>query len=202
MATRPSVTLWISDLKAGDEAAAERLWTRYSRRLLELARKCLRGSSRRMTDEDDVVQSAFLSFWRGTTAGRFSQLRDRDNLWPLLEIITRRKAIDVRQRERRQKRGGGTVRGESAIDGGDSQSGRGIERTAGSDLSPDRMAEADEMHQRLLDSLNDDTLRRIALWKAEGRTNEEIAEKLSCARSTVVRKLDLIRRIWSKEVQK
>jgi hypothetical protein len=42
---------------------------------------------RRAADEEDVVQDAFHSFFRGVSAGRFPQLNDRDNLWRLLVAI-------------------------------------------------------------------------------------------------------------------
>ena len=57
-----------------------------------------------------------------------------------------------------------------------------------------------EEFRRLLESLGEDELRSIALWKLEGYTNEEIASKLGCIRLTVQRKLRLIRDIWAKEL--
>ena len=46
----------------------------------------------RGTDEEDIVQNAFHSFFQGVANGRFlSQLDDRDNLWRLLVVITARK---------------------------------------------------------------------------------------------------------------
>ena len=56
-----------------------------------------------------------------------------------------------------------------------------------------------EQYELLLRRLNDESLRRLAVWKLEGRTNGEIAERLGCARRTVIRKLELIRLIWSDE---
>jgi DNA-directed RNA polymerase specialized sigma24 family protein len=48
----------------------------------------------------------------------------------------------------------------------------------------------------LLERLADATLRRIAAWKLEGYSSEEIAERLGCGRRTVDRKLGVIRSIW------
>src|SRR6059036_1916383 len=84
MASAGSVTAWIGALKAGDHAAAQKLWERYYEQLVRLARKKLAGGRRRAADEEDVVQNALDSFYRGAAQGRFPQLRDRDNLWPLL----------------------------------------------------------------------------------------------------------------------
>jgi DNA-binding NarL/FixJ family response regulator len=39
----------------------------------------------------------------------------------------------------------------------------------------------------------------VAVWKMEGQTNREIAEKLGCVEQTVERKLRSIRRLWLAE---
>src|SRR5437660_6776624 len=99
-----SVTQWIDRLKTGDPDAAQKLWERYFRRLVGLARKKLRDTPRRAADEEDVALSAFNNFCRGVQHGRFPQLSDRDNLWQLLVTITVQKAIDLMRREGREKR--------------------------------------------------------------------------------------------------
>ena len=43
--------------------------------------------------------------------------------------------------------------------------------------------------------LKDETLKKIAVWRVEGDTIDEIAAKLGCARRTVHRKLDLIKKL-------
>ena len=48
--------------------------------------------------------------------------------------------------------------------------------------------------------LDDDDLRRVALDRMEGYTNDEIAARLGCARRTVARRLDVIRQTWEAEV--
>ena len=110
-----SVTHWVGQLKAGERDAAQQLWEAYFRRLVGLARKKLQGAKVRTADEEDVALSAFDSFCRGAEHGRFPQLGDRNDLWRLLVVITGRKAIDLIQKEGRQKRGGGALLGESAL---------------------------------------------------------------------------------------
>src|SRR5262249_3160974 len=100
-----SVTAWIDQHCAGDHDATQQLWQRYFQRLVELARKKLRGAPRGMADEEDVALSALDSFFRGAEQGRFPQLHDRDDLWYLLLVITERKAIDLVNHEKAQKRG-------------------------------------------------------------------------------------------------
>jgi DNA-directed RNA polymerase specialized sigma24 family protein len=200
MTSAGSVTEWLGPLQAGDPAAAQKLWEGYFQRLVRLARKKLQGSRRRMADEEDVALSAFASFCRGARQGRFPQLRDRHNLWPLLVLITARKAVDLVQHEGRKKRGGGAVRGESALvgPGGSSSRDAGIEQILDREPTPEFAAQLAEEYQRLLDRLSDAELRLVAVWKLEGFTNAEIAAKLSCVEGTVERKLRVIRTIWGK----
>src|SRR5207244_8710236 len=112
-----SVTRWLHELVAGDQAAAQELWNRYFQRLVGLARSKLRGAPRRAADEEDVALSAFDSFCRGAEQGRFPRLDDRDNLWRLLLHITACKVSHLIDREFAAKRGGGKVRCETALAG-------------------------------------------------------------------------------------
>ncbi len=57
-----------------------------------------------------------------------------------------------------------------------------------------------ESCRRLLDVLGDEQLRRIAVWKMEGYTNREIADRLGCVIETVERRLRLIRSLWQHEM--
>jgi DNA-directed RNA polymerase specialized sigma24 family protein len=65
----------------------------------------------------------------------------------------------------------------------------------GSEPTPEFAAMVAEEYRRLLERLDDDVLRKVAVLRMEGHTNDEIAEKLGCARRTVARQLALIRRI-------
>jgi DNA-directed RNA polymerase specialized sigma24 family protein len=199
MSAAGSVTHWIEQLKAGNHEAAQQLWQRYFQRLVRLARKKLQGTPRRAADEEDVALSAFDSFCRGAEQGHYPQLRDSGNLWPLLVVITARKALDLVQHERRRKRGGGQVQGESAWLDGSAQVEPGIEQVIGPEPTPEFAAQVAEECQRLLDRLDDPQLRSIALWKMEGCTNDEIAARLGCVPRTVERRLQVIRSLWSQE---
>ena len=180
--TPGSVTHWIRELRAGDPAAAQKLWERYFGRLVGLARQKLRTLPRRAADEEDVALSAFDSFCRGAARGCYPNLTDRDNLWHLLVTITARKALQLRRLERRQKRGGGNVRGDSAFHlGTDDVAGEGdVEQAIGTTPTPEFAAQTVEEYQRLLARLTDPSLRSVAVWKMEGYTNEEIAARLNC----------------------
>jgi len=204
MSADGSVTDWILELRAGNQAAAQRLWERYFQRLVVLARQRLLGLSRCVADEEDVALSAFDSFCRGAALGRFPRLEDRNDLWQILVLLTARKALDLRQHERRQKRGGGTVRGESAFGGPDRNAvaEAGIEQIVGAEPGPDFAAQVADECRRLFDCLEDAELRSVAVWKMEGYTNTEIAARLGCAPATVERRLRLIRTLWTEELSR
>ena len=95
MASLDSVSHWIEQLKAGNQAAAQELWDRYFQRIVHLARKKLQGSPRRAADEEDVALSAFHSFCQGAKQGRFPRLQDQGGLWQLLVMLTARKSLDL-----------------------------------------------------------------------------------------------------------
>jgi DNA-directed RNA polymerase specialized sigma24 family protein len=196
--TEDSITHWLDQVKQGDSLAAQQLWQQYFHRLVRLARKKLKDAPRRVADEEDVVLSAFDSFCRGAEQGRFPQLDDRDDLWQVLVMITARKATNQRKHDRRQKRGGGLVRGESVFVTGQSDPDwAGIDQVVGAEPTPEFASQVGEECQELLDRLNDSTLQNVALWKLEGCTNDEIAGRLECKIRTVERKLQLIRQLWS-----
>ena len=89
-----SVSQWIDGIRAGDDAAAAKLWQRYYGRLVGLACKRLGSASRRVADEEDVAVSVFQSFCRCARKNQFPDLRDRNDLWHLIVRITERKACD------------------------------------------------------------------------------------------------------------
>jgi DNA-directed RNA polymerase specialized sigma24 family protein len=206
MTADDSITIWIARVKETDreaaEAAAQALWERYYARLVRLARARLAESPRRVVDEEDVALSVLDSFCRGAAEGRFPQLSDRENLWPLLVAMTAHKVVDARRRETRQKRGGGDVRGESVFvspGGGDADREIGIEQVIGVEPTPEFAAEVADETRRWLDALGSEELRSVALWKMEGDTNAEIAAKLGVGAKTVERRLKLIRLLLEKE---
>jgi DNA-directed RNA polymerase specialized sigma24 family protein len=205
-----SITRWVGVLRAGGaaspsadspsesvEEAVRELWGRFFRRMVGLARLKLRASSGKdsAVDEEDVALSAFDSFCGEAARGRFPDLFDRDDLWRLLVVITTRKALSESRRQNRQKRGGGLVRNESELNSIDDED-EMLACAVGTEPTPDTAAIVVEQYRRLLDCLGDETLRKVAVWRMEGFGNDEIAEKLGCARRTVARQLALIRTLW------
>jgi DNA-directed RNA polymerase specialized sigma24 family protein len=195
-----SVTCWIHRLKAGDQAAVQKIWERYYQELVGLARAWLWGP-RGAVDEEDVAVNAFDSFFRGAAAGRFPDLRDSQDLWYLLVVITQRKACNQAKRECSRKAGGGKVRSLSALLAGDGGEGSAefidlISR----EPDPGVAVLVAEECQRLLGRLKDDNARKVVQWKMEGYTNAEIGVRIGRSEVAVERKLRQIRSSWEKEL--
>lgn len=210
-----SVSMWIEQIREGDEAAAQKLWERYADDMVAVAQRTLKNSSRRVADEEDVAVVAFKSLLAGIKSGRFPELDHREQLWRLLMVITTRKAVALIQHDERQKRGGGAVRGDSAVipavetkqeqDSGlldevdeDPSVADGFDRLAAERVAPDIAALMADETRKLLESLPDDVSQQIAVFKMEGYTHEEIAEKLGCNVRTVERRLKQIRESWQR----
>lgn len=190
MSAEASITRWIDDLRHGDDEAAGRLWAVYFGRMVEVAGRRLTGA-RRSADDEDAALSAFKSFCLGARAGRFPDLTDRDNLWPLLIALTSHKCVDQIRRETRLKRGGAA--GPVAAN---------LDLITSREPTPEFLAEVGERLTSLLQRLDrtgDSTLRQVAVWKLEGESSDEIALRLDCARRTVERKLRVIEQVWDRE---
>jgi RNA polymerase sigma factor (sigma-70 family) len=202
MSAAPSISHWIAELKDGDASAAERLWERYAMRLVELARRRLKDAPKQVADEEDVAASVFHSLCRGAAAGRFENVKNRDDLWWLLLAITKQKVVDHVRREMAQKRGGGRIQSESGLSrNSDDSHGFALDHLIGDEPTPEFALMLQEQHSRLLGLLRDDRLRQIAVFRIEGLTVPEIAADLGVSTRSVERKLQLIRGAWSKELQ-
>ena len=168
-----SVTQWIAGLKAGKAEAADRLWHRYFERLVRLAQRKLGSAPRRVADEEDVAAIVFHNLWQGAESGRFPDLRNRDNLWPLLIVLTSRRVVDL---FRREKRYGGAAAEED------------LDNLIAQEPSPEYAAMLTENVSRLFAALEPQQ-RQIAQRKLAGQENAEIARELGCSLRTVERKL-------------
>ena len=188
-----TITKWIHSLRQSDHRAADKLWNSFGKRIESVAKKELsRFPAVTAFDEEDVALSAFATFCQQLQAGKFDQLEDRQQLWWLLLVITKRKAGDRMKYERAGKRAMPTSSGED---------GEAYADAPCEGLTPYQWAAMREQCEHLLRILDDDELRCLAIWKLEGRTNEEIASQLGRTRQTVQRKLALIRSVWQQRLE-
>ena len=209
-----SITQWLERVQHGpDNNAAQKLWERYCRRLATVARRRLRelGARCRAQDEADAVQEAFAAFFRRVEKGAYPDCHDRNDLWCLLVKIADSKARQLARGERRRKRGGGKVRGDSAIIGGNSTRGEGFDRIAQAagelPLADPAVEEPNEVFvDHLLDAITlcygslDATERKVLRGQLQGYTHDEIAKQIGCVTRTVERKLKVIRSRWREDV--
>jgi RNA polymerase sigma-70 factor (ECF subfamily) len=80
-------------LRSGEDAAAREVFERFAGRLVALTRGRFNRLLARKVDPEDVVQSAFKSFFVRHRAGKLV-VGDSDGLWNLLTLITLRNCAD------------------------------------------------------------------------------------------------------------
>lgn len=185
-------------VRAGDDDAIGELWNGYFQRLVRLAAKRLPANLKRAGDEEDIALSAFNSFIAGIRRDQFPDLSGPDNLWGLLITLTGRKVNAHLRFQTRQKRGGGSVRGESVfMDADQAKRSPGIAGVSGDQMAADLSVELEEACNTLLDQLPDAQLRQIAVMRMDGFLVDEIADRLGLSKRATERRLQLIRRTWS-----
>lgn len=178
---------------------AEAIWAEFFPRMLKLAKTKLGGMQLRTFDEEDVALSAMNSFFRGKNDGRFDRLDSRDEMWRLLATITVRKVTAQRRKAMADKRGAGATRGESIFfnpANADSSMIAGLGNFSDDRLLPDTTEEILKNCEHLLEKLDDEKLRRTAIMRLEGYSNQEISEELGCSVARTKQRLQRIRELW------
>jgi len=194
MTTEHSITKRLAELRKLDPAAVHQAWEAFFGRLCRVANRRLGAGRAHAASGEDVALSAFASVCR--RLDQYPQITTRTDLWRLLVTVTERKAWKLLRAENRLKRGGGKILDESALRRGGASKAPGMAELAAAEPSPSFIASMTETVRSMFEAL-DPQARRVAQWKLEGDTNEEIANKLQRSVATVERKLKLIRAIWS-----
>ena len=204
MSTEPSrhdsITVWFDQLNAGDPEAAAKLWNRFFDRLVEIARQQMAVMNRRVVDEEDIAIGVMAALCECAKRGKLPTVQNRDDLWQQLLSWLKHDVIDQLRLAGSAKRGANQVRGDSVFrDAGNGRwnEPRGFEQIAEQVATPAVLVEMEEQFRVLLHRLPEPALREITIFKMEGYTNDEIAEKMGVSSRTVDRKLKLIRSFWS-----
>lgn len=174
-----SFTALLTRLHSDEDAAARDVFNRYSRQLIALTRRQFEARLAHRIDPEDVVQSAFKSFFIRHREGKL-RVGDWDNLWALLSLITRRKCADRVEYLRAHRRD--VDRETAAPAEADRQWQLAVDRQP----LPDEVASATEIVELLLRSASDDE-RPVLELSLLGHTAAEIALRLGKALRTVHR---------------
>ena len=166
-------------LKVDSDLAASELDEQYRSRLCRLVEREMDRRFRRREDPEDVVQSAFRTFYRRNAKGEF-HVDSSVDLWRLLETITRHKILKHVERLGAGKR---NPRREEYPDGDDLH---------GKVPTPEEAAVAADLMEKALTGL-DETYVKVFHLRLANCTEEEIASKLGCTRAFVRTKLNRIR---------
>ena len=174
--------------RGGDQQAATELFRRYAGRLIGLARSRLSAKVSLHVDPEDVVQSAYRSFFADTRDGRYEFQAD-DHLWQLLVTITLHKLQHQVERLTAQKRHLDRER-----HFGSEESLHGIQAGVLADdpMPVAAVALTDEV-QRLMSRL-EPLQRRMVEMRLQGFTLDEIAAETRLCQRTVRRVLEGVRR--------
>jgi len=168
----------VAQIRSGDQEAANALYERYSQRLFGLAHRQMSERVRRLTEPEDIVQSAFRSLFRGVYSGSYDA-PEGCSLWQLLAVIAMNK---VRRKVSRDK----SVQPSLSI---------GVSSSEGAAIDVPEVRETEGLENALRDAL--ECLRPmeqdVVRLRVQGFTVEEISEKLNRSRRTVERTLQQAR---------
>jgi RNA polymerase sigma-70 factor (ECF subfamily) len=173
--------------RAGDQQAAAELFRRYADRLIALARSRLSEKLSQRVDPEDVLQSAYRSFFAGVRDGRYALERGGD-LWQLLVSITLHKLRDQVKHHEAAKR---AVDAEQGFGSENSLFGLQPHLLANVPSPAEAVALTDQV-ERLMLQLQP-VQRRMLEMRLQGYNLEEIAAETQRGVSTVRRALDGIK---------
>jgi RNA polymerase sigma-70 factor (ECF subfamily) len=173
-------------LRGGEDAAARDVFERYSRQLIGLARKRLDQGLGAKADPEDVVQSAYKSFFMRQRDGRL-EVESWEGLWSLLVLITVRKCIDRVEYLRAARRD--LTREMVAAEGGTEPWQLAIDR----EPQPEEAAILAETVEELFRAAEEDE-RPILQLSLQGFSVAEVSEQLGRAQRSVRRLRERVRK--------
>ena len=175
---------FLARLRAGDDSAAGELFLRFAGRLVALARRQVAAGLQHKVDPEDVVQSAYKSFFVRYTEGKLD-VSNWNSLWGLLTVITLRKCCERVAYHKAARRDAAR---EIAADTPDGYSLESLSR----EPTPLEAVLLSETVDQLLAELSDDE-RPIIELSLLGHTTREISERLERPERTVRRLRERVR---------
>ena len=173
--------------KAGDQDAASVLFYRYQIRLIALVRTRLARKLARRIDPEDIVLSAYRSFFVSARNGRFD-VNSEEDLWPLLVTIVLRKVSKQARFHTAEQR---------SVELEQPQASDWVEHVIGSDESSTEHAAILEDEVESLLSRLDSTAREVLVQTLQGNDTASIAASIRITERSVRRAMDRIRSLIS-----
>jgi RNA polymerase sigma-70 factor, ECF subfamily len=188
MSVHDSVVDLMARLRSGEDTAAREVFARFTNRLVGLARSHLDGRLARKVDPEDVVQSAYKSFFVRQRDGDL-EIGSWDSLWGLLTVITVRKCADKAEHFRAGKRDMAREANQPA-DSSPALWQLAVDR----EPSPDEAMSLAETVEELFRVTDDPDERAILELSLQGFSATEISEKLGRAERSVRRLRERVRK--------
>jgi RNA polymerase sigma-70 factor (ECF subfamily) len=173
-----SFAAFLSKLRARDNDAAQELFGRFTHQLIALAIQHIHAGLRHKVDPEDVVQSAFKSFFVRYGAGKLEVI-NWNSLWGLLTLITVRKCAERAAYHRAERR-------DAAREVSPPQENEDTQwlEPLGREPTPSEAAVLSETVEQLFAGLDEEE-RPILELSLQGFTTREISERLGRAERTV-----------------
>ena len=172
---------FLAKLQSRDDAAAQELFGRFTHQLIALALRHIGAGLRHKVDPEDVVQSAYKSFFLRYGEGALAA-EGWDGLWGLLTRITLRKCADRVRYYRAECRD--LFREASAPVG--AEGAEPWRDAVGREPTPEQAVVLAETIEHLLGGLDGDE-RPIIELSLQGYSTQEISEQLGRAERSVRR---------------
>jgi RNA polymerase sigma-70 factor (ECF subfamily) len=169
---------FLARLHDRDETAAQELFGRFTHQLIALARRHLDAGLRHKVDPEDVVQSAYKSFFFRYGEGDLN-LVSWNSLWGLLTLITMRKCAERVTYHRAKCRDAALEVSQASAEG----TAAWLE-PIGREPTPLEAAVLSETVDQLFASLDEDE-RPVLKMSLQGYTTREISQRLGRAERTV-----------------
>ena len=189
MSANDSFAVLMVRLQSGEDAAAREVFVRFAARLAGLARSHLDARLTVKVDPEDVVQSAYKSFFLRQRDGQLD-VGTWDGLWGLLTMITLRKCADRAAYYRTEKR---DVTREAPGGAAGDSSPAVLDLALDREPLPDEAAALAEAVELLFQSIDDPDERAILELSLQGYTATEISERLGRAERSVRRLRERVR---------
>jgi RNA polymerase sigma-70 factor (ECF subfamily) len=173
-----SFAQFLARLESGDDAAAEELFRRFTHQLIALALRHIHAGLRHKVEAEDVVQSAYKSFFVRYGAGNLD-IANWNSLWGLLTLITVRKCAERAAYHRAERRD--VAREVSGPPGAEPAS---TWEPFGREPTPLEAAVLSETIEQLFTRLDEDE-RPVLEWSLQGYSTREISEHFGRAERTV-----------------